>query len=140
MTLELVYMYLILIYVLTRTSICRQIRTQLAMKTLLFISVALILNLAEADLADFTKLVELSEELGSGKCSKSRFEEVMQEIISCQNKGKNDRTIANICSINEKLNTLKCIDDNLPECWTIEGIKEYKAATLRWICHDKNDH
>ena len=121
MTLELVYMYLILIYVLTRTSICRQIRTQLAMKTLLFISVALILNLAETDLADFTKLVELSEELGSGKCSKSRFEEVMQEIISCQNKGKNDRTIANICSNNEKLNTLKCIDDNLPECWTIEG-------------------
>ena len=81
--------------------------------------------------SDFTELVELSEELGSGKCSKSRFREVIEEIISCQDEGQKVRTIANICSNNE--NTLKCVDDNLPECWTPEGIREYKAASLRLI-------
>ena len=100
------------------------------MKTLLFIGIALILNLVLVQ-ADFTEVVELSEELGSGKCSESRFGEVMQAIISCQEEGQKVRTIENICSNNE--NSMKCIDDNLPECWTPEGIKEYKAATLRLI-------
>ena len=117
---------------LTRTSICMKlsIRAQLAMKSLLFIGTALILNLGLVQ-SDFTELVELSEELGSGKCSKSRFREVIEEIISCQDEGQKVRTIANICSNNE--NALKCIDDNLPECWTPEGIREYKAANLRLI-------
>ena len=100
------------------------------MKSLSFIFAASLLNLGFVQ-ADFTELVELSGELGSGKCSKSRFGEVMQEIITCQNEWQKERTIANICSNNQ--NSLKCIDDYLPECWTSEGIKEYKVATLRFI-------
>ena len=100
------------------------------MKTLSFIIVAFLLTLGLVQ-ADFSKFIELSEELGSGKCSKSRFGEVMQEIITCQDKGQKERTIANSCSNNE--NSMKCIDDHMPECWTPEGIKKYKAATLRYI-------
>ena len=55
----------------------------------------------------------------------------MQEIITCQDKGQKERTMANICSNNE--NSLKCIDDHMSECWTPEVIKKYKAATLRYI-------
>ena len=100
------------------------------MKTLSLIIVAFLLTLGLVQ-ADFTKFIELSEELGSGKCSKSRFGEVMQEIITCQDKGQKERTMANICSNNE--NSLKCIDDHMPESWTPEGIKKYKAATLQYI-------
>ena len=81
--------------------------------------------------ANFTEVVELRRKLGSGSCSKSRFGEVMQEIITCQDEWQKETTIENICSNNQ--NSLKCIDDYLPECWTPEGIKEYKAATLRFI-------
>ena len=100
------------------------------MKSLSFIFAASLLNLGFVQ-ADFTELVELSGELGSGKCSKSRFGEVMQEIITCQDEWQKERTIENICSNNQ--NSLKCIDNYLPECWTPEGIKEYKVATLRFI-------
>ena len=80
------------------------------MKTLSLIIVAFLLTLGLVQ-ADFTKFIELSEELGSGKCSKSRFGEVMQEIITCQDKGQKERTIANICYNNE--NSMKCIDDKV---------------------------
>ena len=90
----------------------------------------LILNLGLLH-ADFTEVVELRRKLGSGSCSKSRFGEVMQKIITCQAQGQKLRTVMNICS--NKENAMKCIDDNLPECWPPEGIKAFKTITLRFI-------
>ena len=55
----------------------------------------------------------------------------MQEIITCQAQGQKLRTVMNICS--NKENAMKCIDDNLPECWPPEGIKAFKTITLRFI-------
>ena len=55
----------------------------------------------------------------------------MQEIITCQAQGQKLRTLMNICF--NKENALKCIDDNLLECWPPEGIKAFKKITLRFI-------
>ena len=83
--------------------------------------------------ADFTELMEVTQELGYGQCSPSRFNLLRQEQAACHEED-GVLTIQSLCYTMDI--ALYCIDNTLSECWTPQGLQKFKAATLRLLIQD----